>query len=89
MFLCNDNQFPSFFRSRCEWLFNDNVFPILQYQLAELEVCSWDRGDDYDVDGWVFDHFLAGAEGFDTRVVFFRVIFGCGMALHDSVEGEG
>lgn len=52
-------------------------------------MCGRDRRNDYDVDGCVFDHFLAGPEGFDARVVLFSVVFGFRMALDDGVEIEG
>ena len=48
-----------------------------------------DCSDDYHVDGWVLDHFLAGVVGFDSWVVLLGVISGGGVPLDYRVEGEG
>ncbi len=47
-----------------------------------------DCGDDYHVDGWVLDHFLAGVVGFDSWVALLGVIVGGGVPLDYRVEGE-
>lgn len=89
MLLCNLDQLLGFFGCGCEGLFDDDMFALLQCQFAQFEMTSWDRGDDYHVDGWILDHFFAGVVGFDCRVVLLGVIVGGGVPLDYRVEGEG